>query len=162
MSRLALSQGLTISLRGPRLVPLLCSPWLLGLCGKTGPGAPRVTTLSSRLSCGVSRVGQEETFITSFDLYSLSKKKRKRKKIKSDVQLDSRVCIMYLISLVCIYNWIGLARKFVWVSHIVSIQKNPNELFDPPKYVYISMSKNFIIKFIGEDDQIGEPCSNVS
>lgn len=80
MSRLAVSQGLAISLRGPRLVPLLCSPWLLGLCGKTGPGAPRVTTLSSRLSCGVSRVGQEETFITSFDLYSSSKKEEKKKK----------------------------------------------------------------------------------
>jgi len=49
MSRLALSQGLIVSLRGPRLVPLLCSPWLLGLCGKTGTGTPRVTTLSSRL-----------------------------------------------------------------------------------------------------------------
>ena len=80
MSRLTVSQGLAISLRGPRLVPLLCSPWLLGLCGKTGPGAPRVTTLSSRLSCGVSRVGQEETFITSFDLYSSSKKEEKKKK----------------------------------------------------------------------------------
>lgn len=49
MSRLALSQGLTVSLRGPRIVPLLCSPWLLGLRGKTGTGTTRVTTLSSRL-----------------------------------------------------------------------------------------------------------------
>lgn len=90
------------------------------------------------------------------------KKKKEEKKKKSDMQLDTRMCIMYLISLVCIYNWIGLARKFVWLSHIVSIQKNPNELFDPSNMYTFQCPKTLLLKFIGEHDQIGEPCSNVS
>lgn len=95
-------------------------------------------------------------------MFFIQKKKRKKKKKKSDMQLDTRMCIMYLISLVCIYNWIGLARKFVWLSHIVSIQKNPNELFDPSNMYTFQYPKTLLLKFIGEHDQIGEPCSNVS
>ena len=56
----------------------------------------------------------------------------------------------------------GLARKFVWVSHIVSIQKNPNELFDPSNMYTFQCPKTLLLEFIGEHDQIGEPCSNVS
>ena len=107
-------------------------------------------------------MGQEETFRTSLDLYFLSKKKRKKKKKKSDMQLDTRMCIMYLISLVCIYNCIGLARNFVWLSHIVSIQKNLNELFDPSNMYTFQCPKTLLLKFIGEHDQIAEPYSNVS
>lgn len=99
-------------------------------------------------------------------IYGIQKKKKKKeekeKKIKSDMQLDSRVCIMYLISFVCIYTCIGLARKFVWVSYIVSIQKNPNELFDPSNMYTFQCPKTLLLEFIGEHDQIGEPCSNVS
>lgn len=39
--------------------------------------------------------GKEGTLRTSFDLYPLSKK-RKKEKFKSDIQIDGSACIMYL------------------------------------------------------------------
>lgn len=41
----------------------------------------------------------------------------------------------------------------------MSIQKNPNELFDPSNMYTFQCPKTLLLEFIGEHDQIGEPVS---
>lgn len=69
-----------------------------------GIGAPRATVLAPRSFSegspegamqGGPLGGKEGTLRTSFDLYPLSKK-RKKEKFKSDIQIDGSACIMYL------------------------------------------------------------------